>query len=141
LALKIDHLERYLHKSRGHDFLDMANNMFLTGWKKTHILVEEKMDAIKEKGTQAKDSQDRVQKIQWLGTEAEITYLFDQLRNEGFISNSEELWAQIERHFLNKSGKPFDKKQLSGVFARDTQKPSERKRKIEKLVKQTKEKD
>lgn len=55
-----------------------------------------------------------VGKIKWLGTEVELAYLINQLVKEGLLDDNKK-WHQVEHHFINKLGKPFNHKQTATV--------------------------
>jgi Zn-dependent M32 family carboxypeptidase len=60
---------------------------------------------------------EQVEKIQWLGNDVDLAYLFDLLIKDGFLSE-EKKYKQIEQHFITKKGKPFDNEKLSSNYAK-----------------------
>jgi hypothetical protein len=58
--------------------------------------------------------------FQWLGTEAQLAYLFDQLIARHFLraSHRNRLYTLLARHFVNKTGRGFKNKQIREAYVR-----------------------
>jgi hypothetical protein len=57
----------------------------------------------------------KVRLIPWQGTEVQLSYLFDKLKENGFISPAVwmEKGAYISKHFLNNKNEPLSNKQIN----------------------------
>jgi hypothetical protein len=60
---------------------------------------------------------EQVEKIQWLGNDVDLAYLFELLIENGLLPD-EKKYKRIEQHFITKSGKPFDNVKLSSNYAK-----------------------
>lgn len=63
-------------------------------------------------------SNDDFERIQWLGTELQITFFISQLIDLGYLDPeiNNYKYRLIRIHFKNKKGREFDNKQLGSVF-------------------------
>jgi len=70
---------------------------------------------------------DWVNKIQWLGTELQITNLITLLIENEYLTTETKRFKYklISSHFTNKKGEPFKENQLSSVFAENKTKTFE----------------
>lgn len=57
-------------------------------------------------------------KIEWLGTQSQLIYLFELLVKENFLSKeyNKTKWLLLSRHFYNKKGEEINHKQLSTAY-------------------------
>ncbi|QMU63035.1 MAG: tyrosine-type recombinase/integrase [Flavobacteriaceae bacterium] len=66
-------------------------------------------------------------KIQWLGTEFQITNLIDLLIENNYLNNETKRFRHqlVIHHFINKNGEPFKNNQLSKALSEDKHKAFE----------------
>lgn len=81
-----------------------------TLWQQTARAFAEAKQSIQEPTEQA-------EKIQWLGNDVDLAYLFELLIENRLLPD-EKKYKRIEQHFITKSGKPFDNVKLSSNYAK-----------------------
>lgn len=103
------------------------------------ILRQQTSRAFAEAKQSIQEPTEQVEKIQWLGDDVEIVYLFELLIQGGLLSGEKKL-KQIERHFTNKKGNPFDNEKLSSNYAKVAKRKGKPKNasKIEEIVSEVK---
>ena len=100
-----------------------------------NILWQQTSRAFAEAKQSIQEPTEQVEKIQWLGDDVEIVYLFELLIQGRLLSGEKKL-KQIERHFINKKGNPFDNEKLSSNYAKVAKRKGKPKNasKIEEIV-------
>ena len=107
-----------------HNYLNIPNE------EKKEVLVTSLLNALSNKGYIKNNQPDFIKhfnpysgnlsKIQWYGTEVQITALFLYLVKKGVIDRSYEyrIPSTIPNHFINKKGKDFNDRQLRVSLSR-----------------------
>jgi hypothetical protein len=64
---------------------------------------------------QTKEPQKEIEKIQWLGTEAQLVYIIESLISEKLLPENMDKWRLIEKLFENSKKQSFKNRQLAQV--------------------------
>jgi len=88
-----------------------------TGTHNLRILWQQTSRAFAEAKQSIQEPTEQVEKIQWLGNDVDLVYLFELLINNRLLPE-EKKYKRIEQHFINKRGEPFDNVKLSSNYAK-----------------------
>jgi hypothetical protein len=88
-----------------------------TGIFNLEQLRQQSLRALAEAKQSVQEPSAQVEKIQWLGDDVQLAYLFERLIENGLLPE-EKKHKQIEQHFITKKGKPFDNEKLSSNYAK-----------------------
>jgi hypothetical protein len=88
-----------------------------TGTFNLNILWQQTSRAFAEAKQSIQEPTEQVEKIQWLGNDVDLAYLFELLIEKRLLPE-EKKYKQIERHFINKRGEPFDNVKLSSNYSK-----------------------